>query len=163
MIVDSSWNADETLFFTLRRLVPRMGIDNLIKAMALLKSKGYRCRLVIGGAGPERERLEQLTRSIDMESSVVFLGKIPDADLPAFFQAADCFVLPTRALECFGLIILESFASGTPVIATPVGSIPEIMGEVGNSFLTDDAQPESLARKMAAFMDKELDYDEAAF
>jgi glycosyltransferase involved in cell wall biosynthesis len=77
---------------------------------------------------------------------VRFVGHIPEADLPAYYQAADCFVLPTRALEGFGLVTVEALACGTPVLGTPVGATPEILVPLARELLTDDATPEALAR-----------------
>ena len=69
-------------------------------------------------------------REYDLHGSIRFLGHIPEIDLPQKYQAADFFVLPTRNLEGFGLVILEAMASGTPVLGTPVGAIPEVIGSV---------------------------------
>lgn len=75
-----------------------------------------------------------------------FAGLIPEADLASFYQAADCFVLPTRSLEGFGLVTVEALACGTPVLGTPVGATPEILAPLAPELLTDDASPEALAR-----------------
>lgn len=150
------WQTDHTVFFCLRRHVRRMGIDNLVRAAAWLREKmaGQReFRVVIGGDGPLRGEFEKLTAELKLEKHVFFLGKIPEQDLAAHYQAADCFVLPTRALECFGLIILEAFACGTPVIATPVGSIPEVLGDFGHESLTAGSEPEDIGRSMLEFLD----------
>lgn len=153
------WETDVPIFFTLRRLVPRMGIDNLIGAMSLLEKDGKDCRLIIGGSGPERESLEALVADLDLTDRVFFIGRIPEDSLVSCYQAPDCFVLPTRALECFGLIILEAFSCGIPVIATPVGSIPEVMGDLGVNFLTKNVSADALAAKMAGFLEGNISWD----
>jgi len=150
------WDTNAALFFSLRRLVPRMGLDNLIEAVAMLKKQGYKCRLIIGGVGSEKDALETLVKELDLEGWVFFIGRISSDELPLCYQASDCFVLPTRALECFGLVILEAYASGTTVIATPIGSIPEVMGEVGRDFLADGASPVALSKIMQRFLDKKI-------
>ncbi|MFK8184205.1 MAG: glycosyltransferase family 4 protein [Phormidesmis sp.] len=150
------------IFFTIRRLVPRMGLDELIKAVGLLCHEGKSCRLIIGGSGPERENLESLVKTLSLERNVFFLGRVSDEDLPACYQAADCFILPTKALECFGLIILEAFASGIPTIATEVGAIPEIVRQLGNDFLIREAKPQLIAHKMRAFCETKLSVDSLA-
>jgi glycosyltransferase involved in cell wall biosynthesis len=66
---------------------------------------------------------------------VHFLGHIPEEDLPQMYQASDFFVLPTRKLEGFGLVILEAMASGTPVLGTPIGGIPEVIGPFDRELL----------------------------
>ena len=135
------WEPGIATFFTLRRLVPRMGIDALVEAAASLARNGRACRLVIGGDGPQRTALEAQVAALGIGDRVAFLGRIPEASLADSFAAADCFVLPTRALECFGLIVLESYACGVPVIGVPVGAIPETVGLEFQSWLTSDNPP----------------------
>lgn len=133
------------LLFTLRDLEPRMGLDALIRAIALVR-QDLPVRLVIGGRGVLRAELEALANTLGLTGVVSFAGLIPEADLPSYYQAADLFVLPTRALEGFGLVTVEALACGTPVLGTPVGATPEILGSLAPEFLTDDASPEALAR-----------------
>jgi glycosyltransferase involved in cell wall biosynthesis len=155
------WRPGVPTFFTLRRLVPRMGIDTLIDAAGRLAGDGRRFRLVIGGDGPQRPALEADVASRGLGDRVDFVGRLSDGDLADSFAAADCFVLPTRALECFGLIVLESFACGVPVVAVPVGSIPEVMGPDFQSWLADDNQAPALAARMADVLDGRLTADAA--
>jgi glycosyltransferase involved in cell wall biosynthesis len=142
------WDPLATTFFSLRRLVPRMGLDTLIAAAAQLARSGRSFRLVVGGEGPERASLEALAAAHGVADRVAFLGRVPDARLADCFGAADCFVLPTRALECFGLIVLESFACGVPVIGVPVGSIPDVMGPALRAWIASDNEAPALASRM---------------
>jgi glycosyltransferase involved in cell wall biosynthesis len=142
------WDPLAITFFSLRRLVPRMGLDTLIGAAAQLTRRGRSFRLVLGGEGPERANLEALAAAHGIADRVAFLGRVPDARLAACFAAADCFVLPTRALECFGLIVLESFACGVPVVGVPVGSIPELMGPALRAWIAADNEAPALASRM---------------
>jgi L-malate glycosyltransferase len=86
--------------------------------------------LVMVGDGPDRHGAEQEARNLGVEKSVRFLGKI-DSVAP-LLSAADLFLLPTNA-ESFGLSALEALASGTPVIGTKAGGLPEVVrdGETG--------------------------------
>lgn len=147
------WRTRETVFFCLRRHTERMGIDNLIRACALIGASAQ-FRLLIGGEGHLRPYLENLTKALKLTDKVFFTGRIPESDLALAYRAADCFVLPTRALECFGLVILEAFAAGTPVIATPVGAIPEVLGPFGPVSLARSAVPEDLADAMKNFLEQ---------
>ena len=151
------WKTEDIIFFTLRRHVERMGIGNLIKACAWLREKISNSglpnfRLIIGGDGPLRKQLEALKRDLKLDDYVYFVGRLPEENLELAYRAANCFVLPTRGLECFGLIILESFAAGTPVIATPVGSIPEVLGPFAQESLTENTEPEAIGKAMLDFM-----------
>ncbi len=109
-----AWDYDGPLFFTLRRLQNRMGLETLIEACRILYSKGIKLRTLIGGSGPLRELLQEQIRNAGLTDTVFLLGRLPEEQLPMVYAAANCFVLPTRALECFGLIALEAFACNTP-------------------------------------------------
>lgn len=133
------------VLFTLRRLVSRMGLDRLVGAFSSLAGREADVTLVIGGEGPMRGPLEELARARGIAARVRFEGRVPDETLPAMYAAADVFVLPTAALECFGLIALEALACGRPVLATPVAAIPEIVGAVEKEWLAADVGEAALA------------------
>lgn len=136
------------VFLTVRNLVPRMGIENLLEAFkrsGVLREQGL---LLIGGEGLLKESLGAMVREYGLEASVKFLGRISEDDLPRYYQAADFFVLPTRELEGFGLVILEAMACGTPVLGTPVGAIPETLGLFDRKLLFEGIQPEDMRRKL---------------
>lgn len=145
--------AGETpLIVTVRNLVKRMGLDNLIRAAAILRSQGRGFALEIAGGGPLRAELEALARSLGVECR--FLGFVPEEELGALYRRAALFVLPTAAIEGFGLVILEAFASGTPVVGTPIGAIPEVAGLQGHGYVSSSAEPEAIARSIADFLDR---------
>src|SRR5947208_928866 len=120
-------SADRAILLTVRNLEARMGLDNLLGAMAVLKVRRPSALLLIGGAGSLRGALEAQSQALGLSEHVKFLGFVPDAELPRYYQAADVFVLPTRELEGFGLVTVEALACGTPVLGTPVGATPEIL------------------------------------
>jgi glycosyltransferase involved in cell wall biosynthesis len=122
---------------TVRRLVERMGIDLLIRAVAEVPE----LRLLVGGEGPLRGDLEALARSLGVQAR--FLGHVEDAVLPDYYRAADLLVLPTRELEGFGLVAIEAMACGTPAMGTPVGALPEVLGPLG--LLFEEASPRAIA------------------
>jgi glycosyltransferase involved in cell wall biosynthesis len=156
------WHTEEACFFSLRRHAPRMGLDRLIQAFARVRreSPDARCRLLIGGEGPQTPMLAALIRELRLESHAHLIGRIDEAAKALHYRAADCFVLPTTALEGFGLIVLEAFAAGTPVIATPVGAIPEVVD--GHGTLTEDAGEDAIARAMLGFLARGADEAQAA-
>src|SRR2546426_10110498 len=97
-----------------------MGLDTLIRAMATVRERFPRVLLLIGGSGSLRPLLETITISLALSDHVRFLGFVPERDLPAYYGAADAFVLPTRELEGFGLGTVEALACGMPVLGTPL-------------------------------------------
>lgn len=127
---------DRTLFLTIRNLVPRMGIDNLIEAFNNSETLRKKSLLLIGGSGFLENQLKSKVTEYKLSDNIHFRGHIPDNKLSQFYQAVDFFVLPTEKLEGFGLVILESMACGTPVIGTPVGAIPELIGAFDKRLLT---------------------------
>ena len=104
-----------------------MGLDRLIRAAGKLRDQGMDFRMVIAGDGPLRGTLRALVTELGLEKYVIVGGEVSEQDLPLMYGACDAFVLPTRSLECFGLIAIEALSAGRPVMATPVGAIPEVL------------------------------------
>ena len=140
--------SDKIVLFTVRRLVPRMGLTNLIRAMALAMREIPGLYLVIGGDGPLLTLLKRMAKGLGIEGAVRFAGFIPETELPDYYRMADLFVLPTIDLEGFGLVTLEALASGLPVLGTAVGGTKEILCELDENFILKDSEPESLARAL---------------
>lgn len=143
---------DKMIFLTVRNLVPRMGLENLINAFHGSEALRRKALLFIGGQGPLEKKLQSMVHQLHLQDAVHFLGHIPDDDLPRFYQAADFFVLPTTKLEGFGLVILEAMASGTPVLGTPVGAIPEIIGAFDKRLLFKSTDQSNIQGKMEDFI-----------
>jgi len=155
MLLGAKWQTERPVFFSVRRLEPRMGLDLLVEAAQILRKRGQEFRIIIGGSGSAEESLRGQIASLNLQDSVFLVGRISEDQLPLCFAAADCFVLPTRALECFGLIVLESFATGTPVIATPGGAIPELVSQQGDGWLAAEASAAAIADRMTSFLRRE--------
>ena len=132
------------LLLTVRNLVPRMGLDNLIYAFKKISGIAPDIHLIIGGEGQLEHKLNALVKDLSIENSVTFTGYINDKELPEYYQMADIFVLPTKELEGFGLVTLEAMASGIPVLGTPVGGIKEIIERFDHGFLFKDTSPEAM-------------------
>lgn len=139
------------LALTVRNLVPRMGIGNLLEAFARAAAADPGLRLWIGGEGPLARPLAERAAALGLGGRVRFTGFIAETELAAHYQAADLFVLPTADLEGFGLVTLEALASGLPVLGTPVGATVEILGRLDRRLLLDDGRPESIAAGILAF------------
>jgi glycosyltransferase involved in cell wall biosynthesis len=132
---------------TARRLVQKNGVDLLIDALDHLDGPDFglsgKYRLHILADGPERSSLEQLVSVQGRKETVIFHGAVSYALYKQFLRWADVWVCPSR-WEGFGMVLLEAFAAGTPVIGTKVGGIPEII-EHGKNGLLSDPDPKSLA------------------
>jgi D-inositol-3-phosphate glycosyltransferase len=149
---------DEFIVLQLGRIVPRKGIDNVIRAMAILKNqhdiKGR--LLIVGGntsepdpdATPELGRLISLAQSLGIVDSVTFTGQRHRSMLRNYYSAADVFVT-TPWYEPFGITPVEAMACGTPVIGTSVGGIKSTVVDAQTGYLVPPKDPDALAEKLA--------------
>lgn len=135
------------VFFTLRRLEPRMGLENLVRAFAIVR-RSRDAHLLIGGRGSLERLLTMMIEKEGLADRVKLLGFVEESRLPLYYRAADCTVIPTRALEGFGMAVIESLACGTPVIGTPVGGMPEILRRVDPTLVAAGTSPDHLAETM---------------
>ncbi len=118
---------DRLVLLTVRRLARRMGIENLLEAVADLHREFPEVYLVIVGGGSLRLELERRVAALGLTDKVHFAGRIADEWLPKYYQAADLMVVPSLSWEGFGLVTVEAMACGTPVAGTPVGGTKEIL------------------------------------
>jgi glycosyltransferase involved in cell wall biosynthesis len=135
---------DEQILLTVRRLAPRMGLEELIRALPLLR-RWTRARLVIVGDGMLRDSLRRLVEQERLSDRVRLFGGADEAVLRDWYRAADLFVLPTLAYEGFGIATAEALASGTPVIGTPAGATPELLAPLDRRLVARSAEPPDLA------------------
>jgi glycosyltransferase involved in cell wall biosynthesis len=142
------WPLDRPILLSVRRLVRRMGLENLIKAVQLLSAERDGLLLYIGGTGPLAPELQQRIEDANLQRQIKLLGRLNDEELPIAYQAADVSIVPSQALEGFGLTVVESLACGTPVCATPVGGLPEIMGSFAPQCIFRDTSPAAIAETL---------------
>ena len=138
-----------TLLVCSRRLVYRCGVDMLVEAMLELPDS---VRLVITGDGPQRESLKNTIITKGLKKRVFLSGMLSREDLRALTCAADFAVIPTRALEGFGLSAAEAMCCGTPVIATPVDALEDVVGCLDRNLLCEAASPEALREGIASVL-----------
>jgi glycosyltransferase involved in cell wall biosynthesis len=137
--------ADRPILLTVRRLCYRMGLENLIDAITEVRQDIPDVLLLIGGKGPIEADLKRRIEERGLGHHIRMLGFIPDADLPLYYRAADLSVVPTVALEGFGLVAAESLAAGCPALVTPVGGLPSVVAELSQDLVLADATPGALA------------------
>lgn len=148
------WPLDRPIVLTIRRLVRRVGVDVLIEALGKLQADNQLSPdllVMIGGTGPLKSELEQRIICLGLEQHVRLLGFVPDELLSVAYRAADLSIVPTQSLEGFGLVTLESLATGTPVLVTPVGSLPEVVTDLHPSLVLPGANAEHIAEGLRAF------------
>lgn len=124
------------------RLTSEKGVDVLLRAFSRVTTPAL---LEIVGAGSERSRLEELVRDLGISEGVRFAGGIADrTELVAKYRYATLFVLPSRS-EGLGCVLLEAMSAGTPIVATNVGGIPELVRDGWNGFLVPPEDPSAMA------------------
>ena len=148
------------VFFTVRRLVLRMGLENLIKACAIcLESEpDSKFKLYIAGKGSMYKDLRNLIEQYNLSNVVNLLGFIDDDKLLKYYQASDVFILPTEELEGFGIVTIEALACNLPVIATPAGANREVAGLFCPELITKDITAGAIAEKMMLYLNKKSHY-----
>ena len=125
------------------RLHPEKGYEDLLQAMQILRDRfAGKIKLLIAGRGELLNHYQAMTHSLGCDEVANFLGF--RKDLPDLMAAADLFVLPSVA-EAFGLVLTEALYLGTPVVATRVGGIPEIVTDGSDGLLVPPANPPALA------------------
>ena len=150
------WPRDRPILLAVRRMVRRMGLENLIDAVRVAAASCPDVLLLLGGAGPLAADLHKRISEGGLERHVRLLGRIDEADLALAYRAADMTVVPTQALEGFGMITLESLASGTPVLVTPVGGLPEVVEPFAPECVFADASTETMAHVLVEILGERL-------
>lgn len=144
------------LLLTVGRLVPRKGVDTVLRALPRIASSLPDVQYVVVGTGPDRDRLEALANRWGVHDRVHFTGRVSHEDLPLYYSTADLFVMPAREsppdVEGFGLVFLEANACGTPVIGARTGGIPDAIVEGETGQLVPPAAPDVLAQSITSLL-----------
>lgn len=148
---------DEHVVLQVGRLVPRKGVDNVIRGVARLGRRGVRAKLLIVGGNsdipdpdltPEIRRLKAIAEEEGIVDSVTFTGRRSRELLKLYYGAADVFVT-TPWYEPFGITPLEAMACATPVIGANVGGIKYSVADGTTGFLVPPKDPDALAERLA--------------
>ena len=143
---------EEKYFLAGCRLAPYKRIDLVIEAFNILKSLGENYKLKIFGDGVDLERLKNLAAN---NPNIEFLGRVSEEKKVILFSRAQAFINPQE--EDFGITVVESIASGRPVIAYRKGGATETVIEGKTGLFFDEQDPASLAKVLQAF--KSVDFD----
>ena len=125
--------------------------------MSLLAPSFPHYRLVIVGDGPQRITLQQLAGRLGIEHRVTFTGRLPQHQVKKWMRRAKVFVLPSTE-EGMGVVLIEALASGTPVVASKVGGIPDVVtSDVG--ILVPPKNSQALANALRGILQNPSDWD----
>ena len=160
--------ADDKMLLFVGRIEPLKGIDTLLSALQLLQQSGdmpaHLCVSVIGGdpAKPletrhaELDKLMMLCKELGLSDMVTFLGRRAQETLHYYYASSDIVVMPSH-YESFGMVALEAMACGTPVIASDVGGLAELVQDGETGFLVPGGDPAAMAERLRCMLsDQEL-------
>lgn len=133
-----------------RRLERRMGIDTLLRCWPGVVAEHPDARLVIVGTGTAEGELRTMAAEICLDGSVVFAGHVTDDRLAELYEQAALTVVPTIALEGFGLIALESLAAGRAPIVTDCGGLPDSVRGLDPSLIVPAGAADALGARITA-------------
>ena len=135
------------------RLVPSKGVETLIEAVAHLRAMGRSVELTIVGVGDYYAALKRMVKSLDLADKVTFSGRLSFDDLVRAYSEASMLVLPSvLRLEAFGIVQLEALTLGTPVIASNLPGVREIVERTGGGYIFERGNAADLAAKIDSAM-----------
>ena len=135
------------------RLTRAKGIYNFIEAIPLFLNKSNDVSILIGGEGPECKHIKEYVYDHGLEKNVSFNGWISHNDLPYQLNNIKLLVLPSYS-EGLPNIIIEAMACGTPVLATSIGAIPDIIEDGVTGFLLDNNSPLSISQYIVSILNR---------
>ena len=140
------YNAREILIAYIGRLSGEKGVLNFVKAISLIHNENNG-KFMIGGDGDLRVKIEKYLNENNLSDNVKLTGWISHDELPEYLNELKLLVLPSYT-EGLPNIMLEAMACGTPVLATPVGAIPDIIKDGETGFILEDNSPECIAESV---------------
>ncbi|MGH7608253.1 MAG: glycosyltransferase, partial [Gemmatimonadales bacterium] len=146
---------------TVARLEPYKGVDTALNALAQCRREGLEVGYLIVGSGKKRPLYVRLAEDLGITDAVRFVGNVPDAELPALFNAATAYIGVSRRadgarVEGFGVALAEASACGLPVIAGQAGGLAEAVQEGETGFVVDPDDPAAVAAAISRLLGDQL-------
>lgn len=143
------------------RLVEKKGVEYIIRAMPKIIKSFPACSLKIVGDGPEKHKLQGLSKAPNGSNNINFLGSISHNKIPELLSASDIFVGPSivaknQDTEGFGIVFIEAMASGLPIITTAVGGITDIIKDNKNGLIVKVKNEQAIANAVIKLLGDEL-------
>ena len=156
----------ERILLTVTRLYPYKGVDRMLEALPAIARAVPGVQYLVVGEGPDRQRLEALAASLDLQPQVKFLGRLALSDIVELYSLADLFVLLSRAappdVEGFGLVFLEAAACGLPSIGGWSGGIPDAIADGKTGWLVDPNNTDAIAATVTGLLKRPEQLERAA-
>ena len=143
---------------TLCRLVEKKGVDDLLRALALLKDAPWHVELSIAGDGPLRDDLELLVDALGLRDAVNFLGPLGHSAVTEWLHTLDAFVVACKKdsngdMDGIPVVLMEAMSQRVPVVSTRLSGIPELVVHDQTGLLAQPADPASLAVELRRLLD----------
>jgi phosphatidylinositol alpha-mannosyltransferase len=136
------------------RLEPRKGLAYLVRAFLRLKPSFPRLRLLVVGRDDRRQQEKAMAVvPARLRPDLVFVGAVPQADLPGYYASADVFCAPSLGGESFGIVLAEAMAVGLPVVCSDIGGYRDLVRDGSEGLLVPPRDPEALATALAGLLD----------
>jgi phosphatidylinositol alpha-1,6-mannosyltransferase len=146
---------------TVARLEPYKGVDTALRAVARVRQEGIDLHYAVVGSGKQRAAYKKLAESLKIADAVRFVGPVPDADLPALYNAAEVYLGVSRKdrgtrVEGFGVALAEAAACGLPVIAGASGGLVEAVQDGETGLVVDPENPDAVVAALGRVLGDQL-------
>jgi glycosyltransferase involved in cell wall biosynthesis len=150
---------NENVIFTIHRLIPLKGTSYLIRAMSMVIKSYPNAKLIIGGEGPEKEKLEELAKELCIEENVLFVGRISEKELPLYYNLCDIYAIPSIKdkwgnAEGLGMPVIEAMSYGKPVVGFDVGGPKYTIQDGINGYSVEEKDWEEMGNKILLLLEK---------
>ena len=148
--IKKRYNITGPILLFVGRLVEKKGVEYLIESMPSIIKKYPKVKLLIVGSGTLENELKELINKLKLNKNIIFIGPLPNSELPKYYATADIFISPSIKVkdgdtEGFGLTFVEAVFSGTIPIGTNVGGISDIIKDKKTGLLVKQKSSESIS------------------
>lgn len=134
------------------RVDPEKSLSVLVQAFSLTLKKIPEAQLVIVGDGSDKQKLEQLSRELNIDNHVIFTGRVVGDDLPELYKIGTVFGISSTT-ETQSIVLMEAMASGLPAVAVKAGAIGELVKNAKNGYLCEPSDDKAIARGLTKILE----------
>jgi len=138
--------------FFVGRFENRKGVMYLLKAYRRLRQRGYDCRLLLAGSGPQEREVRRYIATRRLKG-VELLGRVSDDDKARYFATADIYASPATGQESFGIVLLEAMAAGAPIVCSDIHGYKGVVRRGEQALLVPPRDVEALTDAIATLLD----------
>ena len=155
------------IILTVGRIVPRKGLDTVIRALPQIRQQAPNAHYLVVGGGDYRPMLEQLAGMVGVTDHVTFAGRVAEEELVDYYRLCDLFAMPNRDMpdgdtEGFGLVFLEANACAKPVVGGRAGGAVEAVRDGENGLLVDGWSIDDVAEAISQLLTDPVLYSQIA-